>query len=101
MDKLNDMQEIYKQLIEQWELYIGDCYQGTDSYFLWINQGELCLEEPEVEYIVKHKIPMIYFVRYWDYMMGEFGKNWDSMAVNNSPKLNFKQWYETICLPNR
>ena len=39
MDKLDDMKEIYKQLIDLWELYIGDCYQGTDSYFLWINQG--------------------------------------------------------------
>lgn len=44
----------------------------------------------------KHKIPMMEFVKYWDYIMGEFSKNWDNMAVNNSPKLNFKQWYETI-----
>lgn len=84
------MKEIYKQLIDQWELYIGDCYQGNDSYFLWINQGELCLEEPEVEYIVKHKIPMMDFIKYWDYWMEK-----------RNPKLNFKQWYETICLPNR
>lgn len=78
------MKEIYLQLIDQWELYIGDCYQSTDRYFLWINQGEMCLEESEVEYIVKHKIPMMEFVKYWDYML-----------ENQCPTLNFIQWYET------
>lgn len=77
------MKEIYKQLIDLWELYIGDCYQSIDRYFLWINQGELCLEESEVEYIVKHKIPMIDFIKYWDYMLEK-----------HSPVLNFEQWYE-------
>ena len=77
------MKEIYLQLIDQWELYIGDCYQSTDRYFLWINQGEMCLEESEVEYIVKHKIPMMDFIKYWDYMLEK-----------HCPTLNFMQWYE-------
>ena len=77
------MKEIYKQLIDLWELYIEDCYQSQDRYFLWINQGELCLEESEVEYIVKNKIPMINFIKYWDYMLEK-----------HSPTLKFEQWYE-------